>query len=226
MRECNNCEHVSCGLDCNTGVESLYCRETEYEIETLPNNVCEFHQFEEGYEDEYNYLLYDESYLGPGYFFIHETDGVIDKFFKIYISSTYGFPNYGIRAYSGNLNCEFVDEKFKNIKFLIRSHEDFDIFYPFVQLNKYLKENLYSIDDVHHGENNVSISRKSGIIEFVVSKDNINGKQHPSKFIDINLGDYHTCKNYDAINGFYNSLASICKNNAREEGINKILILK
>lgn len=52
MRNCDNCNHGSYGLDCNTGIETLYCRENEYEHEVLPTDVCDFHQFIDENENE------------------------------------------------------------------------------------------------------------------------------------------------------------------------------
>lgn len=52
MRNCDNCEYGSYGLDCNTGVETLYCREVEYEFEVQPNHVCDSHRFIDGFKDD------------------------------------------------------------------------------------------------------------------------------------------------------------------------------
>jgi len=52
MRNCDNCEHGSYGLDCNTGIETLYCREMEYEFEVQPDHVCDSHRFIDGFEDD------------------------------------------------------------------------------------------------------------------------------------------------------------------------------
>ena len=52
MRKCDNCDYGSYGLDCNSGKETLYCQESEYEYEVKPNNVCNSHIFIDGYETE------------------------------------------------------------------------------------------------------------------------------------------------------------------------------
>lgn len=52
MRNCDSCNHGSYGLDCNTGIETLYCREREYEYEVAPTDVCDMHQFIDGYGNE------------------------------------------------------------------------------------------------------------------------------------------------------------------------------
>lgn len=56
MKNCDNCAHGSYGLDCNSGIETLYCREDEYEHEVEPDSVCDEHQFIDGYECESNEL--------------------------------------------------------------------------------------------------------------------------------------------------------------------------
>jgi hypothetical protein len=52
MRSCDNCEYGSYGLDCSSGVETLYCRENEYEHEVKPTDVCDVHKFIDGYKNE------------------------------------------------------------------------------------------------------------------------------------------------------------------------------
>jgi len=52
MRNCDNCSNGSYGLDCNTGEETLYCREAEYEFEVSPEYVCDSHEFIDGLEDD------------------------------------------------------------------------------------------------------------------------------------------------------------------------------
>jgi len=58
MRSCDNCTYGSYGLDCNSGIETLYCRESGYEHEVKPSDVCDVHKFIDGYENE-NILGYD-----------------------------------------------------------------------------------------------------------------------------------------------------------------------
>ena len=52
MRNCDNCAHGSYGLNCNAGIETLYCKEVEYEFEVQQNHVCDSHKFIDGYQDE------------------------------------------------------------------------------------------------------------------------------------------------------------------------------
>jgi len=224
MRCCDNCNFSSLGLDCNTGIETLYCGESNYEFETTLNDSCECHQFIDGLETEKNYLLYDESYFGPGYFIIHTEDGQITKFLKLYIMNQFGFPHYGLRAFSID-GKDKPDLEFNNIEFVFRSREDLDngLFEAFsmVQNNKF-----YTIDPKQQGRNNVSISVKNGIIRLVCSKDVYKGKQHPSDFIDINLGDNFSCVNYETINNLFNSLSNICPPIVIQEDVLKLVLNK
>ena len=52
MRNCDDCTYGSYGLNCNTGVETLYCKEVEYEFEVQQNHVCDSHRFIDGYQDD------------------------------------------------------------------------------------------------------------------------------------------------------------------------------
>lgn len=227
MRNCDNCNFSSLGLDCNTGIETLYCTETGYEYEVKTIDSCEYHQYIEGLEEEKNYLLYDESYLGPGYFIINKQDNQITKFIKIYTTNNDGFPHYNIRAFCPDAKDK-PEATFTNIEFTFRDFEDYDngLFNAFANLCKNINGNIETIDSKQQGKNNICITRNDRIIKVIFSKDIWHGKQHPTDFIDINLGDNYTCQNYEAINEFYNSLASITPNTAKEQDIKKILRLK
>lgn len=227
MRNCDNCDHGSYGLDCNTGIETLYCRETEYEYDVEPKNVCKFHQYINGMEDEKNFILYDESYFGKGFFIIHTKDKKINKFLKLYISNNEGFPHYGLRAFSISAK-DNPDAAFNNIDFIFRSNEDFDngLYEAFCIFAKNLNKQIYTTDMVQQGRNNISATKDISVVTVIISKDIYRGKQHSSNFIDINLGDNYSCENYEAINTLYNTLASICQQTAKEQDIKQILELK
>lgn len=227
MRNCDNCEFSSYGLDCSTGVETLNCRETEYEYEVSPSDTCEDHQFIDGMEDEKNYVMYDETYFGQGYFIIHKNGDEITKFIKIYITNNDGFPSYAIRAFSIDAR-DIPDSEFTNIDFVFRSNEDFanGLFNIFKELSKNINVKLETIDSFKQGRNNMVLSVNNRSVRVTISKDVFRGKQHPSDFIDIDLGDNYTCQNYEAINSFYNSLAALCPQTAREEDIKRLLMLK
>lgn len=228
MRSCNNCIHGSYSLDCNTGVETLYCKESEYEYEVQANDACEVHQFIDGMEEEKNFLLCDESYLGGGYIITHTRDGHIDKFLKLYIMNDNGFPHYGLRVFSvdGRDNPE---DEFNNIEFTFRSMEDYDngLYEVFSTLAKKYNKEILTIDEIQQGRNNISIQfGDKGIIKLIISKDIYRGKQHSTDFIDINLGDNYSCSNYDVINTLYNELAKLLPRTATSEDVKSLIKLK
>ena len=227
MRKYDNCNFSSLGLDCNTGIETLYYTETKYDYEVKTTDSCEHHQYIEGLEEEKNYLLYDETYLGPGYFIIKIQNNEINKFIKIYTTNNDGIPHYSIRAFSPNAKDK-PEETFTNIEFTFRDIEDYKngLFEAFNNLFKNINGNIETIDTRQQGKNNISFISTTKTIKVIFSKDIWHGKQHPTDFIDINLGDNYSCKNYDAINEFYNSLAKLTPNQAKKQEIEKILKLK
>lgn len=174
---------------------------------------------------EKNYVLYDDKYLGEGYFIINEVNDKITKFIKIYTTNSNGFPNYCLRAFDVNAK-DNADMDFTNIEFTFRSTEDFDngLYSVFLELAKNVRSNITSIDEYYEGKNNISFSlNDKDIVKIVVSKDIWKGKQHPTDFIDINIGDNYTCVNYYAINKFYNMLSELYCNKAKNNDIKRIL---
>lgn len=228
MRCCDNCIYGSYGLDCNDGTETLYCGIYDYENEVKSNDVCSEHQFIEGLNNEKNYVLYDDKYLGEGYFIINEVDDKIVKFIKICTTNDNGFPNYCLRAFGVNVK-DNLDNDYTNIEFTFRSIEDFDngLYNIFLELAKNSRGNITTIDEHYQGKNNISFSiSDKGIVGMVVSKDIWRGREHPTDFIDINIGDNYTCECYDAINKFYNMLSEVSCNKTKNNDIKRILELK
>lgn len=225
MRKCDNCSFGSYGLDCKTGIETLYCKESDYEHEVKQDDVCIQHQFIDGYENEKNYYFYDATYLGPGIFIINECNNEIIKYFKIYIMNDSSYPNYAIRAFSKE-GKDLPDEEYNNIEFIFRNREDDELFNILSILSQNINGAITTIDELEQRKNHLSISSDKNIIKLTISKDIYGGKQHPSNFIDINLGDNDTCQNYYAINELYNSLIELCKQNIKEDDIYKIISLK
>lgn len=54
------------------------------ECNIIPETICKQHEYIEELRDYKTYAMYDENYLGVGYFIISELDGDIVKFAKIY----------------------------------------------------------------------------------------------------------------------------------------------
>lgn len=179
-------------------------------------------------EEEKNYIFYDEQYLGPGYFIINVSGENIIKFFKIYIMNNYGFSNYAIRAFSIN-SKDKPEQEFNNISFSFRDIEDDDngLFKIFTDLFYQTSgEKVFSIDKKIQGKNNFHLMENGNVTTINFSKDVWHGRQHPTDFIDINVGDNYTCQNYKAINDFYNSLSRLPINNLDEQNIKKLLLAR
>ena len=177
---------------------------------------------------EKNYVLYDDKYLGEGYFIINEVEDKIVKFIKIYIINNNGFLHYALRAF-GVETKDNPDTDYTNIEFIFRSREDFDngLYNIFLELAHNIRGNITTIDGHYEGKNNISFSfDDKETITMIVSKDIWNGKQHPTDFIDINIGDNYTCEYYEVINKFYNMLAELSCNKTKNNVIKRILKLK
>ena len=175
-----------------------------------------------------NYVLYDDKYLGEGYFIINEVDNEIVKFIKIYTINNNGFPHYCLRAFSVDAKDAY-DSDYTDIEFTFKSAEDFDngLYAIFLELAKNVGGNIASIDKYYEGKNNISFSLdEKDIVRMIISKDIWNGKQHSTDFIDINIGDNYTCVNYNTINKFYNMLSEAYFNKTNGSDIKRILKLK
>lgn len=228
MRSCDNCIYGSYGLDCNTGIETLYCGIYGYESDVMPDDLCPEHQYIEGLSNENNYVLYDKEYLGEGYFIINEISGKIVKFMKIYTINNDGFSHYCLRSF-GLESRDNPDSEYTNTEFVFRSYEDYDngLYNIFLEFARNVNGNITTIDEYYEGKNNISfLLGDKEIIRMVVSKDIWSGKQHPTDFIDINIGDNYSCINYEAVNKFYNMLSEVSYKEAKADDIKKILKLK
>ena len=117
MKRCTNCEwNIS-------PVEEEIIREQRHiegdssrQKKGIHGNVhnnkfaCEYHTYC-GIDKDNTYVLYDDKYLGPGYFIITEYNGEIIKFLKIYITNNNGIIGYSIRGYEDS----FLDELHRKI---------------------------------------------------------------------------------------------------------------
>lgn len=215
MRNCDNCQHGSYGLDCNTGIEALYCTESGYEFETYPDSVCEYHQFIDGYEDEKNYMFYDENYLGPGIFIVDMKENDINQIMKIYVDKRNGMPNYRLRAFNYGLE----DEYFNGVEFIFRKGEDDKIFDVF---NMFLRNSERKIETRERNKKEkdyILMTSDKSKFKLIVQKMCDNLKEN---YVDINLADLYSCKHYGAVSSLYNSLVSISPVN-KDENV-KILV--
>lgn len=228
MRKCDNCFYGSYELDCDIGTEALYCCIYGYKSDVIPEDMCPEHQFIDGLGNEKNYVLYDDTYLGEGYFIINEINNKIKRFIKIYTINNDGFPHYCLRAF-GIESRDNPNSDYTNTEFVFRSLEDFDngLYNVVLELAKNINGNITTIDEYYEGKNHISfILNHKGIIRMVISKDIWRGKQHPTDYIDINIGDNYTCVNYEVINKFYNMLSELSCNKTKNNNIKRILELK
>jgi len=233
MRKCDNCMNSCYAFDCNCGKETLYCKETGYEYEVQPEGVCELHQFVPGYEEEKHYLVYDENYLGPGYFIIKETNGEITDFLKLYIINNHTIPQYGLRAFSC-AGRKSIDNGFKSIEFIFRDYEDLDngLFEMFANLSVDLQGETQITDK--NQSNNISLLMNDENVRLVVSTNaemvegecefNLFGEKEEIGYIDIKLGNNPT--SYLAIEKLFTTLSNLNPPVINNQDIQKIIKLK
>lgn len=215
MRNCDNCEFGSYGLDCNTGLETLYCKEGGFDFETYPDSVCEYHQFIKGMEDEKHYVFYDETYLGPGIFIVELKEENISQILKIYIDKRNGFPNYRLRAF----NYELESDNFYGAEFIFRGLEDgklFDVFNLFLRNSEKLIE---THERNKRDEDHILMNLNHNLFKFIIEKISDDIKEN---YVDINLADVFSNKHFGAVSSLYNSLLHIASTN-EDENIKKLV---
>lgn len=183
------------------------------------NYYCSFHHYIEGMEEYENEVYYDEQYLAHGYLIISKLDGEIMRYIKISSYGEGGYPKFIIRGYEKN-SKDKPEQHYRNIYFTIKRNEP--LYKPLcIFANNLNQQVLYSIDPSEQGKNHLEINcdREEAII--TLSKD-VYGVKNATDFIDINLGDNDSCKNYEEVNSFYNNLSSIALKSNQDE-IKKIL---
>lgn len=155
-----------------------------------------------------NVIIYDEEYLGPGFFIINlENEGII-KFLKIYTMNNYGFPAFLLRVYEKNRKDNPSDE-YGIIDFTFNELNDKDLFLIFKNLSFDLEnQKIYTVDKTNQGRNNFNLSVLKNEVKLSFVKD-IYGVRHSTDFIDICMGDNFTCEKYDAILEMYKNLSEV-----------------
>ena len=179
----------------------------EKEIEK--GNSCESNRLYDYKKDDKNYVFYDDTYLGPGYLIVNIKNRRVNKFLKIYSTNDNGFPLFAIRAYSSEITENF-DEEFSSIDFIFENLEEnktslYDIFAKLA--HNLAGKSIFSIDPLSQGKNNLKLYTNTEITKITLSKDNYNGLQHPTNFIDIIIGDELSCNNYYEVLDFYNEIS-------------------
>lgn len=228
-RCCNNCrygKYYNNFLDLRKSIignnnEGIRCTLTGFYTDSLGR--CKEHKYIGGCEEYKTYVMYDDSYLSPGYFIISELDGEIIKFLKIYSSiNRYGIPHYNIRVFEEGL-MDKDNYKYRDITIKANYGEElFNVFYNFANTLK--GSRIISIDSINEGNNNVFAKKSKSEVLLIFQKD-IYGMQNATNFININLGDNMTCKHYSLISNFYRDLSEVCIKKAEIEDVQKMLVL-
>lgn len=197
----------------------------EKEIEK--GNSCEYNRLYDYEKDDKNYVFYDDTYLGPGYLIVNIKNRRVNKFLKIYSTNDNGFPLFAIRAYSSEITENF-DEEFSSIDFIFENLEEnetslYDIFAKLA--HNLAGKSIFSIDPLSQGKNNLKLYTNTEITKITLSKDNYNGLQHPTNFIDIIIGDELSCNNYYEVLDFYNEISKICKDKFSLDEVKKLILV-
>lgn len=227
MRCCENCYNGHYNL--SERGEELVCDNNEFQEEYVrEEHVCDCHRFISGMENEKNYLFYDENYIAPGYLIIHKVDNEITKFFKIYITNNNGFPSFSVSAFSIE-SKDKPEQEFNTITFDFRDIEDDTngLYKVFTDLcYKLSSKKIFSIDKILHGSNNFSLEENGNITSIIFCKDVWNGRQHPTDFASVDVGDNYICEEYEIISKFYKDLSLLPATKLEESDIKKMLLIR
>lgn len=168
------------------------------------NYYCKEHSYIDGIID--TYVLYDEEYLGPGYFIIGKLDDEIAMFAKFY-EFRQTIPFYHIRAYEkGAVDLE--NKNFRNIDIPISLCQSKTLYDAVKRLQKLLnKKSIVTSDQSKQGKSQFKIFDNGSDILLSFSKD-IDNVKDATDFVDISIGDSVMYKQYDAMNQFYKQLSS------------------
>ncbi len=228
-RCCNNCkygEYYNDFLNLRKSIiensnEGIRCALTGFC--TNSEERCKDHKYLSGCEEYNTYVMYDDSYLSPGYFIISELDGEIIKFLKIYSSTNgYDIPHYNIRVFEKN-SVDEVEYQYRDIVIKTNSGDKlFSIFYNFAKALK--GSRIVSVDPTNEGRNNIFAKKSEKEVLLTFQKD-IYGVRKATRFTDVNIGDNITCKHYGPINSLYRDLSDVCIKKTNAEDVQKILRL-
>lgn len=165
-------------------------------------------------------ILYDDKYLGKGFFIITKYCNEIIRFVKIYRTGSYDLPSYSVRAYE--IGSVDTDNKGFREMAIEASKEDalFEAISSFADSLNW--KCLYSLDKSQYGQNNLSAEVYKNTA-FLVFTKGMSGVMPGANFVDIELGDHLTCKNYEAVSLLFRDLAKISQGQAETKTIKKIL---
>lgn len=171
-----------------------------------------------------NYVLYDDTWLGPGFFIISKDENKIINFLKIFVMNNYNFPNYGLRAFSifgrDNPNDEYTIIDFT----FTENNTESNLYKIFYRLCTNLNgKKIETIDKFRQGKNWFSLKEENHIVTLSIAKD-IYGVKDATDFIDINIGDEITCDDYQSIAIFYSQLLNSTAKMAKTDDIKQLVL--
>ncbi len=226
-RCCNNCTYshyfndsIGRSIVANSN-EGIRCDLNGFHTDF--NERCKEHKYMKGCEEYKTYVMYDNSYLSPGYFIISELDGEIVKFAKIYSSTnSYQIPHYNVTVFEKN-SIDGVEYQYRDI--VIKANSGEKLFNVLNNLAIALRgSKVMSIDPANEGKNNLFAKKRNKEAILTFQKD-VCGVRKATNFININIGDNMICRQYGPISNFYRDLAAICIKEANIEDVQKILKL-
>lgn len=230
MRNCGNCEWC---ITENEEKEEMI--ENNYDEEDLNRPLagdcslginhyenyfsCKAHNYKE--ELTNIHIMYDENYLGPGYFIIMEYDKNPEVLIKMYISNSGTFPEFKLFAYEKN-NYNFINEPYKNINLLVFNKNNEKLYKAIKLLSLSLPYDIVNSSIYNEENSNLNININEDFASINITKDISNEKEN-KEMIFLTLGDPYTCKNYIQMSTFYNRLAGLSKGTLSKDNITKIL---
>lgn len=172
-------------------------------------------------------VKYDDNYLGQGYFILVEDNGVINKFVKFYTSGNFGFPNFHVRAFESGVK-DLPDDEFRNVELVVRRSNN-------SKLCDYLKKlriallfhnkcQVNTIDVDNQGMNHIKVVSDSIGEKLIISKSIYKGRFTTPDYIDVMLGDYYTCLEYESILAFYHGLSKCSEGELKKKDIAKLIL--
>lgn len=169
-------------------------------------------------------VIYDDTYLGEGYFITYEIAGTIYKFIKIYTTGYEGFPIFHIRAYERGAKDQ-CDQILRDIEINVYSDKNPELYESLVKLNNRLNSKIViTIDPINQGDNHIKVRLQKDYISLIATKNVFKGNFTNADYIDIILGDNYSCEDYNAIQKFYTDLGRISEKEVDEKFIlSKIL---
>ena len=217
-RCCNNCVFKTCfGILEMYGPskEFLICNFDKCDEVTLPDSVCEFHSY---HEEKKTYVLYDEKYLGPGYFIINQYNEVITSYAKFHVSNYGKSPHYYVQAYEK----DGARGEYKTINFYVDKGNE--LYKAIEKLHFGLRfKSIETIDSDNQKKAYFTARASAGTEDPTGYLNFYNGLEEVTDFVNINIGDNTSCKYWDQFNEFYNDLSYIAIRETNENDISKIL---